>query len=83
MTQAVKDWLRMMPSDVEAWLNVLAPKNPLLGSDGAKNTNSIMVQIGRRLLADSILEYSRMEKELFTPKPFSPKATDLLGPIKE
>ena len=47
----------MMPvKEASQWFDEIAPKNPLIGSRAGENTNSIMVQIGRRLTVEEILE---------------------------
>lgn len=78
--QRLKDWLRSCPiKEAEAWFDIIAPKNPMRGSDNGYNTNSIMVQVGRRLAVDEILSYVRGEKEVREPEAFAPMASDLLN----
>lgn len=79
-SQLLKDWLRCCPiKEAEAWFDVIAPKNPMRGSDNGYNTNSIMVQVGRRLAVDEILSYVKCEKEGKEPEAFTPVASDLLN----
>lgn len=78
--QRLKDWLRSCPiREAEAWFEIIAPRNPMKGSDNGYNTNSIMVQVGRRLAVDEILAYAKGEKEVKEPEPFAPVASDLLN----
>lgn len=78
--QRLKDWLRSCPiNEAEAWFEIMAPRNPMKGSDNGYNTNSIMVQVGRRLAVDEILAYAKGEKEVREPEPFAPVASDLLN----
>jgi hypothetical protein len=80
VNQRLKDWLRSCPlKEAEAWFEIIAPSNPLKGSDNGYNTNSIMVQVGRRLAVDEILAYAKGEKEGKEPEPFTPVASDLLN----
>lgn len=80
VSQRLKDWLRSCPiKEAEALFEIIAPKNPMKGSDNGYNTNSIMVQVGRRLAVDEILEYVRGEREVKEPAPFTPLASDLLN----
>lgn len=78
----LRDWLRTCPiREAEAWFDLIAPRNVLAGSDSARNTNSIMVQIGRRRVVEDILEAVRGEKEQREPQPFTPLASELAGKI--
>ncbi len=78
----LRDWLRQCPiREAEAWFDLIAPKNVLAGSDSARNTNSIMVQIGRRRVVEDILDAVRGEKEQREPQPFTPLASELAGKI--
>lgn len=38
------------------WLETLRNKNPLKGSNGGANQNSVFVEIGKNLIVDEILE---------------------------
>lgn len=38
------------------WLESLRNKNPLKGSNGGANQNSVFVEIGKNLIVDQILE---------------------------
>lgn len=38
------------------YLDSLRNKNPLKGSDGGKNSNSVFCEIGKNLIVDTILE---------------------------
>lgn len=72
----------MMPvAQVSQWFDEIAPKNPLIGSRAGENTNSIMVQIGRRLTAEAILEAALAERSERKPQPFAPMASELMGKI--
>ena len=74
----------MMPvKEASQWFDEIAPKNPLIGSRAGENTNSIMVQIGRRLTVEEILEAAMTERLERKPKPFSAMASELMGKITQ
>ena len=56
MKNTVKAYLVSMPQDFIDWLESFRNKNPLRGSDSCRNTNSIMVEIGKNLVIDAILD---------------------------
>lgn len=80
-SQRVREWLRALPPDAIVWFDKIAPKNPLLGSDSGRNTNSILVQIGRRLAVETIIEAAAAEREQKKTQPFTPLASELAGKI--
>ena len=46
--------LALQPTFIK-YLESLRNKNPLKGSDGGKNANSVFVEIGKNLIVDQIL----------------------------
>lgn len=81
MNNAVKSWLTSMGPDVLSWLESLRNKNPLKGSNGGMNQNSVFVEIGKNLIVDEILE--QRNKALNPPKPLSTvsNGSELMGEI--
>lgn len=55
MTQELQTALLTLPSIFIKYLETLRNKNPLKGSDGGKNANSVFVEIGKNLVVDQIL----------------------------
>lgn len=81
MNQRTKEWLRALPTEAIQWLDTVAPKNPLVGCDAGKNTNAVFVQIGKRLLAETIISTAMAEKNQTKPQAYEPTREDLLGRI--
>lgn len=82
MNNEVKGFLvGMSPAFIE-WLESLRNKNPLKGSNGAENQNSVFVEIGKNLIVDRILE--ERKKALNPPKPSNVvrNGSDILGIVK-
>lgn len=55
MTKEVQTALLMLQPSFIKYLESLRNKNPLKGSDGGKNANSVFVEIGKNLVVDQIL----------------------------
>lgn len=72
----------MMPQEAEQWFDIIAPRNPMIGSDAGRNTNSVFAQIGKRLAVDTILEAARAEKNPAKPEYQPAKPSELAGVIK-
>ena len=71
----------MMPVEAEQWFDTVAPKNPLIGCDAGRNTNAVFVQVGKRILADTIISLAYGEKYQTKPQPYNPTNADLIGKI--
>ena len=56
MNETVKAALAGLPKDFIIWLESLRHKNPLIGSNGGMNSNSVYVEIGKSLVVDAILD---------------------------
>lgn len=84
MKNTVKAYLVSMPKDYIDWLESLRNKNPLIGSKGAANANSVFVEIGKNLIVDAILD---ARDEAINPRIPETKDVDgseiLLNPVKE
>lgn len=55
MTKELQTALLMLQPSFIKYLETLRNKNPLKGSDGGKNANSVFVEIGKNLVVDQIL----------------------------
>lgn len=55
MTKELQTALLMLQPSFIKYLESLRNKNPLKGSDGGKNANSVFVEIGKNLVVDQIL----------------------------
>jgi len=78
----LRDWLRMMPPLAEEWFDSFAPRNPLIGSDAGRNTNHIMIQTGRRLAVQTIIDAAKRAKEQPIKKEFAPNPSELANILK-
>ncbi|MBO5833896.1 MAG: hypothetical protein J6R22_02990 [Alphaproteobacteria bacterium] len=58
--------LALQPTFIK-YLESLRNKNPLKGSDGGKNANSVFVEIGKNLIVDQILADIQEAKNPRTP----------------
>lgn len=64
MNKEVQAWLLTMPKSALDWLDSLRNRNPLKGSNGGANQNSVFVEIGKNLIVDTIHE---MRNNLINP----------------
>lgn len=55
MTKELQTQLLALQPTFIRYLESLRNKNPLKGSDGGKNSNSVFVEIGKNLVVDQIL----------------------------
>ena len=56
MNETVKATLASLPKEFILWLESLRHRNPLVGSGGGSNANSVFVEIGKNIIVDTILE---------------------------
>lgn len=79
-----------MTKDLQAALLTLSPvfikyleslrnKNPLKGSDGGKNANSVFVEIGKNLVVDQILEDIQEAKNPRAPSKQIKDGTEIMS----
>lgn len=84
MNNIVRAYLAGMPKDVIDWLNGLRNRNPLIGSKGAQNTNSILCEIGKNIIVDTILDAHDEALHPSTPKERDIDGSDLMvSPVSE
>ena len=74
MNNITKAYLAGMPKEFIEWLNGLRNRNPLIGSKGATNTNSVFCEIGKNIIVDAILD---ARDDAIHPK--EPKVRDVDG----
>lgn len=84
MKNIVKAYLVSMPKDFIDWLESQRNKNPLVGSKGAANANSVFVEIGKNLIVDAILD---ARDEAINPRTPTEREVDgseiVMQPVKE
>jgi hypothetical protein len=81
VNRELTDIFQSIPDTFFVWLDQQRNKNPLKGSDGAKNTNSVFVEIGKNNMVDYLLD---LHTQAHTPTktPDVKFGSELLGGIK-
>lgn len=72
--------LTLTPAFLE-WLDGLRNKNPLKGSNGGQNQNSVFVEIGKNLIVDAILEAREHAKNPPVASRSVDHGSDIMGKV--
>lgn len=84
MNNITRAYLAGMPKEFIEWINGLRNRNPLVGSRGAANTNSIMCEIGKNIIVDAILDAHEEAIHPHKPKERDIDGSDLMiTPVSE
>lgn len=79
MNETVRAALAGLPKDFIIWLESLRHKNPLIGSNGGANANSVFVEIGKNIIVDIILEEREASIHPRPKKAETPDGSELMS----